>query len=289
VVTIDISPVDIVSLKSILNGLEDALEDALRLVSFLSRRRIAWYEAEAIFLPGEDDPKQPPSTAIARRRRWLGYERETHKDVSLTDSLIKQKALQGGLFQHLLKNYESTPFKYAIYQTMLHLLASYESGYLESRLASTYTALETLVNVLGEHHGTNNLVRSSKFKRLRRKLRLVIQDEAEEEDQAKGIIKKVPELRRRAFLDQLLMLMTEYNLDAAQLWPPEADIPSELHNLLNRRHLLIHQGKPNYDFILFDLNRLQNLVELWLLKILDCPDTEINSFALGRLAPIRKR
>ena len=83
------------------------------------------------------------------------------------------------------------------------------------------------------------------------------------------------------------MLLEKRRVDAAMLWPPGADIPSELRELLKRRHVYIHQGKllsgADSAPYIFDFYRLQGLVELWILRLLGCPDTAINPRALFRV------
>lgn len=287
-VTIEIQPAGVISLRSILSDLEDALDEALWLSSFLSRRRIAWYGAEAIFFPG-DGPTKDFRQAIARRRQWLGFQSETQADPSWIDLLVKKQALKDQLFQQLLTNYEASPFHNTIRRAMINLLMSHERGYLEAQLGSIYAALEGLVDGLGENGRVTYLLGSSRFGKLAKKLREFIRDEIEDQGIAEGIIKKLPELRRRAFLDRLLKLIEKWDLDVTRLWPPGVDIPFELQQLIRRRDIYIHQGKmDDLNQYLFDFNRLQNLVELWILKLLDCPDTAVNPHALGRFVPINR-
>jgi hypothetical protein len=286
-VSIEIQPAGLVSLRSILSDLEDALDEGLWLSSFLSRRRIAWYGAKAIFFPG-DDSEEGFREATARRRQWLGFESETQTDPSWIDLLVKKQDLMDGLFQQLLTNYGASPFHSIIRRAIINLLMSHERGYLEAQLGSIYAALEGLVDGLGDGRVTYLLGRS-RFDKLAKKLRECIRDEIEDNDIAEGVIKKSPELRRRAFLDRLLILLKKYKLDVTKLWPPGVDIPSELQELIKRRDIYIHRGKmDDLRLYLFDLNRLQNLVELWILKLLDCPDTAVNPHALGRLVPINR-
>jgi len=287
-VSIEIQPAGLVSLRSILSDLEDALDEGLWLSSFLSRRRIAWYGAKVVFFPG-DDSEEGFREATARRRQWLGFESETQADPSWIDLLVKKQDLMDGLFQQLLTNYKASPFHNTIRRAIINLLTSHERGYVEAQLGSVYATLEGFVDGLGQDGQVTYLLDSSRFKKLSKKLREFIRDEIGDHGIAEGVIKKLPELRRRAFLDRLLMLLEEYELDAARLWPPGADIVSELQKLVKRRDIYIHRGKmDDLSLYLFDLNRLQNLVELWILKLLDCPDAAVNPLALGRLVPINR-
>ena len=107
---------------------------------------------------------------------------------------------------------------------------------------------------------------------------------------ANSIIKKIPELRRRAFLESLLALIEIFQINLGLLWPPDVDIEGQLAEILHRRNLLIHQGKmevPSQYF--YDFIRIQKLVELWILRLLDCPEEVINNHALWFDAPINKQ
>ncbi len=203
--------------------------------------------------------------------------------------LVKQQALRDELFQQLLASYEASPFKSIIHRAIPYLLASHEIGYIETRIGLIYSALEGLVDGLDQGGEVTYLLGSARFKRLSKKLRQFIRSEMEEQDIAEGIIKKLPELRRRAFLNRLLMLVEKYDLDVTKLWPPGADIPSELQKLIKRRDIYIHQGKiDDYGLYIYDLYRILNLIELWILKLLDCPDTAINFLALSKRVPINR-
>jgi len=268
-----------VSLKSVSSDLENALDEPLWLLSLLSRKRMAWYEAQIIFLPPEDSPDKSLHQTTVRRKQWLGYESERQKDISWTDLLAERKALVDGLFQQICTNYTTSPFKEVIRRSIPYILAAHEIGYIETRLGILYSALEGLVNGLDRGY----ILDRSPFDRLAKKLRSVIREEIEEKDVAQAIIKKVPELKRRSYADRLLMLFDEYALDLTKLWPPGADIPSEIQALIKRRDVYIHHGKiDDYGPYIFDLHRIQNLAELWILKLLGYPDTAINYLAVNR-------
>jgi len=137
--------------------------------------------------------------------------------------------------------------------------------------------------------GQEYILGRSPFDRLARKLRDVICEEIEEENVALAVAKKLPELRRRSYADRLIMLFDEHGLDLTKLWPPGADIPSEVQAIVKRRGIYIHQGKiDDYDPYIFDLHRFQYLIELWILKFLGCPDTAINYLAVNRYVQLNR-
>jgi len=72
-----------------------------------------------------------------------------------------------------------------------------------------------------------------------------------------------------------------------KLWPAGTDVKSKLRNVIDRRNAYIHEGKfDDIELYLYDFARLRNLVELWILKLLGCPDETINLIALENVMPI---
>lgn len=126
---------------------------------------------------------------------------------------------------------------------------------------------------------------SSDFKKLTRKLKSVIEKEIDDEDLQSGIINKLGELNRRSILDRLLKYIEKYKVPVEKLWKTGTDVKSELRKIIKRRNLYIHQGliediEQYYD----DSLRLRTLVELWILRLLDCPEDSINQNAFLWLA-----
>lgn len=280
-----------ISFKTIISELESEFDNALLLLSFLGRSRVVWYEAQVVYYPDSDDNlSRDFRMANVRRDQWLGY-RYDHENLrfSMVNVLVKHHALRNGAFQQLLVNYEKSQYHDIIRQAIIHLLASHERAYLENQYVSAFTALECLVFGLGESNKINDILGANRFKKLSKKLRQLVRSEITDEMVAEDVIKKLPELKRRAFLDRVFMLIQKYDPDLKKLWPPDADIKMEMKRAIGRRNNFFHQGKiDDYDLLMYDLNRLQNLVELLILKVLDCPDEILNQSALGHLVPIQR-
>jgi hypothetical protein len=275
----------ITSLKSVAVELEEALDASLWLLSFLGHKRIAWYAANIVFLHPDDY-----RIAEVRRKQWLGYERDMGSDLSHFQLLINRASLQNSdLFQRLWDNYQASPFESAIRRTIPYILSSYERSYTEMRIGMAYLALESLVDGLSENSGLTNLLGSSRFKRLSKAVKQLIYDHVVDRETADGIAEKIGELRRRSFVDKFWKLAEETGFAVERLWPPGTDVQLELHELIKRRNFYIHQGTiDDYDLCYLDLYRLQKLVELWILKLLGCPDEAINFAALNYPLPINK-
>jgi hypothetical protein len=283
---------DPISLAEVLYSLNAILDEPLLLLSFLNRRYITWYAAQANFYPDEASPKEIRQ-AITHCQR-MGYETQGQIHTSLWLHVpADAQALKDGLFQQLLMNLEGSPLRNVIHQTIPHLLKSREGGYFQGRLGSVYLALESLIDGLSEEGANTYLLNSSQFKRLSKKLSVLIKEEIAEQEVAEGIINKLAELRRRAFLDRLLFLFKKYHIDTTLdavldrlrhfnnyrlKYSSASDIVASLGDVLKRRNVHIHQGKLDSEHN-DDLMLLQSLVELWLLNLLGCPDAAINPSA----------
>jgi hypothetical protein len=168
-------------------------------------------------------------------------------------------------------------------------MTSYEDGYLESHLMSSYSALESMVSGLSDNKGYSSLLGKGQYKKFRKKMIDLIENEFDDENLINGLSKKLAEFQRRPYFDQLLSVLNDYPIDSSLLWPPETDVNTELHNIIKRRNNLIHKGLVDTGNISrFDLNRIQKMIELLILKLLDCPNEAINKYSLWRDAPITK-
>lgn len=270
-------------IKAFFLQLQKLLFEDLSVLSFIGRKRISLIEANArVNVDGK------VKSAFARYRTWGGFY-NLPSDQSQLRQLIKPGSLQDGVFKTLVENYRISPYKSVIDRTIPYLLTSYEDGYVETHLINAYAALESMVDGIGATFDQEYLLGNKPFKRLSKKLEDLVRQNIDDVETANGIIKKIPELRRRNFLDRLLFLLDKQRVNTKLIWPPGIDEPSEFHELLKRRNLLIHTGTIDQNETWrFDLNRVQKLVELWILKLLDCPEEAINHYSLWREAPIHE-
>jgi hypothetical protein len=222
--------------------------------------------------------------ATARFYQFTEYSNDT--DAYLTSILpIHRETLAEGLFQQLLETYISSSLQDTIRRTIQFLLISYERGYIEARLGIVYAALESLVDGLSKHHGLTQLMTDSAFSKLSRILRQIIRRVVSEQKTAEGIIKKIGELKRPAIRDRLQQLLLFYDLDKIKLKQSRTDVSSELENILRRRNTYIHTGEMDIVQHSQDLYLLQELIELWLLKLLGCSDSVILSSGFSSIIP----
>lgn len=277
---LDIIPDVETELKAVLLQLPKFLKEDLSLLSFIGRRRIVCIEASARIKPDEK-----PFHAFARYQTWGGFY-NLPSDQGYT-CLINPQSLQQGIFGDLIVNYRKSPYKAVIDRTIPYLITTYEDGYVETHLVNAYAALESMVDGIGTSFGQEYLLWNNPFKRLSKKIDELVRQEISDGEVVEGIAKKIPELRRRSFIDRLLFLLNAQGVNTKLIWPPNTDEPEEFHKILKRRNLLIHTGTIDQGGTTqFDLNRIQKLVELWILKLLDCPDDALYMPSLYRDAPI---
>lgn len=258
------------SMSSILSKVTTTLNDPLILLSFINRKYLTWYEAGATFRSTKSDFRR---TLSVRRQQKIISDSEINASNFSLSLPVKWEPLESDLFQRLLDNFQASPIKKNIEQAIQYLVKSYEKGYFQARLGIIYAALESLVDGLSDADQLTYLLSSSRFKHLVSKLKPVIEGEIPKQDINKGVINKLTELRRRSFAERLLILLNKYDLDDIELY--DKNIASELNALLGRRNLYIHQGKIDETNV-FDFYRLQKLLEIWILKLLNCPDSAIN-------------
>lgn len=273
-----------IDIKSILYQIPRFLFDDLNLISFLSRMRVVVEEASINYKEGEKY-----IDAFSRYKSWHGF-RSLPTNQRFPYNIIDSKHLRDGLFNTLITNFKKSPYKEVIRKTIPFLLSSYEDGYIETILINAYAGLESMVDGISKIYKNEYLLNNNQFKRLTRKIKETIRQEISDDEIFEGVAKKLPELRRRAFLDRLIFLLRDQNVNSSLIWPPNTDEPKEFHNLLKRRNNLIHQGHLDYGIITsFDLSRIQKLLEIWILSLLECPEKFINKRNLYKYAPINKK
>jgi len=267
------------NLKEFIIELENILDEPLLLLSFFSRQTISWYEAKAVFI-SKDYSTETHRDATARRHQNLLFNSETDIKTSRLYVPVEPQTLSEGLFQTILDTYIQSPLKDTIRQAIQYLLVSYESGYFEAHLGLIYAALESLVDGLSKHNQMIYLMGSSRFDRLSKILEQAIQKEVPDNEIAKSIIGKLPELRRPPIRERLLKLLEIYKLDKIRM---SSDINTALQDVLTRRNTYIHTGLVDYNKHFDDFLFLKELIELWILTLLDCPDAAINAPAFRKI------
>ncbi len=273
-----------ISLEKICTNMDAALNDTYWLLSFLNKRRLDWYEAQIVFEPNDDSSRG--LRVYARRRQWFGYEDITAQTLSWHEVPIRRESLYD-CFQHVLTNLRNSKIRKNIETAMTQLVISYEQGYFESRLVNAYAALEALISGTTSQREATSLLPNQQFKKLRKAIKAIIEEQVQDVETREGIIKKLPELQRRGIRDQLMMLLKQDGVEFQKLWKPQKPFETELSEIFSRRNKYIHQGIiEDYSYCWPDITRIQALVTVWILKLLDCPDEAINYKGLkGKVVP----
>lgn len=253
------------------------LEEVARLLSFLSRRRIDWFSMKGLFTTKNKDSHEFKTV------QTKGNLQRTSNITAVDDEFalpLRRHILMDGLFQQLLDAYRNSALRDTIKQAIPYLIASREQGYFEARLGILYAALECIVDGLGSIERRAEIIGSSKFDKLAEKIRAVIRNEVSDVADQNSIIAKIPELRRRSYVEKLVSLMKDSHLNTNRFWVDVENLEEEIKAMVKRRNIYTHQGKLE-DIAAYSLDfaRIQIIVELWLLKILDCPEEMINQYA----------
>lgn len=268
------------SFENLMKRLPDSFDEAFKLLSFLSRKRITWYSADAMALSRKGNPEI--RQAISYRQSWLGFQQDENEQTWI-DMVVKLTDLRVGLFEKLYENYCGSQYKTIIERTIPFLLMSYEQGYFESHIANTYSALETIVAGLDSNNSNDasNSLSSGDFRRLTRKIRSIIREEVKDEKIRDGITRKLGELNRRPILDRLLTLLRKHKVPTEKIWSSNTNLQVELGKIIRRRNVYIHQGRiDDFEQYYDDYSRLRILIELWILQLLECPNDSINDASL---------
>ena len=283
-IAFDVKKKGVFSLNTFLLEVDEYLKDIVWLVSFLSKKRINWYKAKAIVIPTKEGDEF--KSIIAYKQNWLGYEQDREREKQWFELLVSEKSLRDGLFQDLVIGYEASPYRVIIQQTLPFVITSYEQGYFEAHLANIYTALETLIAGLSPEDDSDVglLLSNQEYKKLTKKIRQLLLENIQNKDIIHSVFNKLPELKRRPILEKLLTLLDRHRVPVEMLFTAEQDSAKELKEILQRRNEFIHRGKfDDIEKYFHDLALLRNLVELWILKLLNCPDEAINKRSLRGL------
>ena len=273
-----------VSFKVLTTELVHILDDALWLISFLSRKRLVWYAGEFAFVSDKHEHKM----AKISRETWLGYIDNNDRDFRPFELLISLDFLKEGFLQNLVDNYLASSYCALMKQAIIHLMMSYERGYFEAHLSGVYAAIECLVDGLSDKEGENDsyILPPQTFKSIIPEIKKLIESHINNQMSAKLIIKNIERLNKsstkpQGFAEKLIKALNHYNVNYKILWKKDTNIKEDLREIRKRRDFFIHQGKlENFNAYYSDFLLLRTVCELWILKLLDYPDEKINSDAL---------
>jgi hypothetical protein len=274
-ITISDSPHN--SVIDLVKSLESTFDSACWLLSFLGKRRLPWYKATIIY---------EPRSGIEDRRRFITVRRDAQFDLEPASArssqhparlLIDRRNLTNGVFNQMMQSFEAQPNKEIILLVLENLLTTYEDFYMEAHYGIIWTALEIMVDGLGQDIAKT--LRGSAFDNLRDKLEALLDEALSDKQEILDNIKsKIVELQRVPFKWKLKQLFERDELDPRMFWPAETeDWESELKQMSTRRNQYIHSGHiENYYQNSRDIYRLRFMLSVWILKRLGYPISELN-------------
>jgi hypothetical protein len=125
---------------SLVREVEAAIEEPLRLLSFLSRRNLVWYEIRADFILQERKNRQWPSY-LKRRVVLLNNSQDVQP-------LADRWHLFAGGFDGLLVRLRNAGARDWLVKAMIYCVASYHEPTLETQISMIYLALESLAKAI---------------------------------------------------------------------------------------------------------------------------------------------
>jgi hypothetical protein len=246
-------------LKAFAKELSTGVEDVLRVLSLLSRRFVHWTSIEIDTFP-------------IGRSVW-------HRAVQVSQrndgrgQLVNQYRLPAGSIGRLVDTFRTRPDRQSISAAIIYLIAILDLPQLESGFTSAFTALEALVQGLGQKKGNADTIDRKTFDQLARALRSSIRAFDSERKLPEGavttLIAKLPEMRRRPIVPRVVEAVADLAVNWDDLWPPGTDLTSALEACYRRRNKFIHQGEfasPRQAFV--DTHRIHDLTERMLFRLI---------------------
>lgn len=259
--------------------IEEEMDDPLRLLSFLSRSILRWFEIEASFQPSDAD----------NFSRWSFVKRRDSRsrvDVE-KDSVLSQPQLAQGGFEVLLKGLRASPIKDWLRTAMVYVGSSHQKQSLEDSLAAAYLALEALSLGFARSTGTETVLVGQDDEKFLSLMQSTIEAfckegsiEADVKQQLIGSVKSSP---RTSLKRRVKALIEDKQIPTEDLWPPGTKFSEGLQRVIDRRNKFIHEAKipsPHWP-ISKDMQRIQDLVERSILVLLGWNPSQIDASGHG--------
>lgn len=259
--------------------IEEEMDDPLRLLSFLSRRILRWFEIEASFQPPDADNLSRYS--FVKRRDF-----RTHIDVE-KDSVLSQPQLAQGGFEVLLKGLRASPIKDCLRTAMVYVSSSHQKQSLEDSLAAAYLALETISLGFAQNTGTEKVLVGQDDEKFAALMSSTIEAFCKEgsikSEVKQQLIANVKSSPRTSFKRRVKALIEDKQIPTEDLWPAGTKLSEGLQSVIERRNKFIHEAKMPSPLwpIAKDRQRIQALVERSILVLLGWSPSQIDASGHG--------
>jgi hypothetical protein len=240
------------------------MEPVLRLVSFLSRRRVHWLWL-TVDSEIQIDGQRAPHEFVWER---AGFRLEGEAGGRSREAFVNPYLFaRGGGLSQMLTNLRASPYRDVLLSAMSHAIASLGGQYVEAALVNNLTALECLVNGVGRIDQTDRLLDAPMFERLRESLHGSLDEFARLNPSITETISTIKEdklggLNNRPLREKLVALAKRFPIEWSDLWTDAPDLGVAIRGVFRRRNKLIHAGaatSPRRIFI--DSCRVHALVE----------------------------
>ncbi len=261
----------------LLEQVEQEIEDPLRILSFISRKILRWFEIRATFVPA-DKEKYFRSTFLKRRNF------KSH-DTEAGEPLLLQRQLLHGKFPQLVERLRASPIKDWLLRAMSYSSSSHRDGSLESQLAAAYLALEALSLGLAQNNGSDQILTERDAEEfsvwIKDSVKQFCRERPLDEDVKGQLIANVDTLGRTSFKRRIKALIEQTRIPTEDLWPPATKLSEGLRGMINRRNKFIHEARiesPPWPLVK-DRDRVQAIVERGILALLGWDPTQVSPSA----------
>lgn len=258
------APVDV------LDRLEQPLEDALRVLSVLSRRHVSWQRI-SLFVPLSVELGAFRARVVSvHRSRHIGRVSEGE------DRIVNPYWILPGELDAVVRRHAAMRFKDAINAAIIYMIEARHTQFIESSVVNAFTALEAICGAVAEERGRHQNLSSNGFKRLRSDVVSAIRSHTEGLDirpeLVEAIISKIPELNRPTLLASVQALVDELDVRWNDLWLRAQTVREGLHPAVRRRNAFIHAGSVKYPAASqLDAMLVCALVERMVFRLLEVP------------------
>lgn len=231
---------------------EDELLSFSRLLSFLSRRDVAWVHTCVGSRWEEDAPAPPQESELWRAGGGLD------RSAPLASLLLPGRMEDPRNLGKLFNSFRVLDYNDAIYYAIGFLIGGITERYVEGQMMNVFTALEATVSGFCHAHNLEFIVEADFHNDLGNYIKNKIAEFVEGDDRIPpdcrdsvqdALERKMAEshTRRRSFADRAVDLVERSGAQWKDLWPEGTELRSAISKAYARRSTLIHGGKRTTD------------------------------------------
>ena len=230
-------------------------EDLTLLVSFLSKHWVKWYRYEL----------QTTNTieTYIRSIRECPTEEPRNDDTPVEENKSREFLKIG--FSNLRKLRAD---RLDLSMPIVYYVSANEKKYLEEQFTTFFLSLERIKDLFALKEKLQKNLSGRDFKELKTLVSDIIEKNIKPREVSEKILNKIPELNRPSTRFVLDLLLSKYNIDWIDIYPP-----ASAFTLIKTRNELFHSSrKLNIDLLTKEVYRLQSIIERLLLRMLGWED-----------------